>query len=191
MNLIETIAKHLGIEPLKKVDPNIQDTREGGQGHGPMAQAVVPAVMAAIFNKAESGNGLAELVNAREDMQWAPFLFGNSHAPIINRIADYAYSSEHDVHTGIAQVANGFMSWFKAQPGEHSAEDLRRVLDSSKQNISSYLPAGLHVGDAFTRSTLDDTTNKMEGPMSGLMHKIENLFSSNEQPEQKPAATDQ
>lgn len=190
MNLTEIFAGYLGYDALQKVDPNTQDTHDGGVGHGPLPKAVIPAVLAAFFNKA-TGPDLDNLINSDKGKNWPELLFGSNQHAIVQRITDYTGSGEVEVENQISKTAEGFINWFRTQPGEHKAADMRRILDASKQNISSYLPASLHIGDSFNKSTLDDQSNKMEGPVSGLMHKIENLFSSNEQPEQKPASTDQ
>jgi hypothetical protein len=41
-----------------------------------------------------------------------------------------------------------------------------------------YLPGYLQIGQALRDETLDDRTNKMEGPVSGFMHSVEKVFSS-------------
>ena len=35
----------------------------------------------------------------------------------------------------------------------------------------------MNLGDVLNDETLDDKTNKMEGPISNMMHKIENNMS--------------
>ena len=37
--------------------------------------------------------------------------------------------------------------------------------------------AALHLGKLLDNPNMDDRTNKMEGPVSSFMHKIENIFS--------------
>jgi hypothetical protein len=41
-----------------------------------------------------------------------------------------------------------------------------------------YLPAALQIGVLLNDDTLDDATNKMEGPISSLMQKIGAAFSN-------------
>ena len=50
-------------------------------------------------------------------------------------------------------------------------------MNSQRHNILVYLPAALYMGDVLNDEGLDDKTNKMEGPVSNLMHRIENSFS--------------
>ena len=50
-------------------------------------------------------------------------------------------------------------------------------MNGQRHNILVYLPAALSMGDVLDDETLDDKTNKMEGPVSSFMHKIENTLS--------------
>jgi len=45
----------------------------------------------------------------------------------------------------------------------------------------------LQIGKLLNDSTLDDRTNKMEGPISGLMHAIEKKFSDASETVEKSA----
>ena len=54
------------------------------------------------------------------------------------------------------------------------AEKLRSYMNSQRHTILSHLPAVLKIGDTLNEETFDDRTNKMEGPISSFLHKIEN-----------------
>jgi hypothetical protein len=56
-------------------------------------------------------------------------------------------------------------------------EGVRNYMNSQRHNILVYLPAALNIGDVLNDEGLDDKTNKMEGPVSNFMHKIENTLS--------------
>jgi len=47
-------------------------------------------------------------------------------------------------------------------------------MNSQRHTILSHLPAVLKIGDTLNEETFDDRTNKMEGPVSSFLHKIEN-----------------
>jgi hypothetical protein len=53
-------------------------------------------------------------------------------------------------------------------------------MSGQRDNILVFLPGPLQLGEMLHDDTLDDNTNKMEGPVSSLMHKIENIFSEGE-----------
>ena len=58
------------------------------------------------------------------------------------------------------------------------AKSLINFFTNQRTQILTRLPAALNMGELLQDSTIDDQTNKMEGPMSGLMHGIEKIFSS-------------
>ena len=50
-------------------------------------------------------------------------------------------------------------------------------MKGQRHNILLYLPAAMQMGDLLNDDTLDDRTNKMEGPISNFVHTIENKLS--------------
>ena len=60
MNIIETIQKNLGFTPLKKIDPNTQETvgRTAVLGNSALAQAGIPAILIGIYNRLEENPDL-------------------------------------------------------------------------------------------------------------------------------------
>jgi hypothetical protein len=50
-------------------------------------------------------------------------------------------------------------------------------MSDQRHHILVYLPASLQLGELLNDSGMDDQTNKMEGPISNLVHNIENKFS--------------
>ena len=68
-------------------------------------------------------------------------------------------------------------------PAEATPKDVKIFFSNQLKNILPYLPSALHVGDLLDDTTLDDNTNKMEGPISSLMHAIGSAFSTPESKE--------
>ena len=64
---------------------------------------------------------------------------------------------------------------------EESDSAVRQFLIDQRNNILVYLPAELQLGNVLDDNTLDDRTNKMEGPVSGFMHRVENLLSKGDE----------
>ena len=63
-------------------------------------------------------------------------------------------------------------------PGEKpTAEKLRSYMNGQRHNILVYLPPSLQMGDLLNDNAMDDRTNKMEGPISSMMHSRENKLS--------------
>ena len=85
------------------------------------------------------------------------------------------------VKTKLEEVATGFLSIdeYKSNATATNEDDnFKTLLTSQRHEILRYLPGKLKIGDLLNDESLEDNTNKMEGPVSSLMHKIENAFSS-------------
>ena len=59
-----------------------------------------------------------------------------------------------------------------------NAENIQAYFTSQKQSILKRLPEDLQMGELLNDTTVDDRTNKMEGPASGLAQSLSNLFSA-------------
>ena len=70
-------------------------------------------------------------------------------------------------------------------PPDATIKDVKTFFSGQVNNILPYLEPDLHMGDLLNDTTLDDNTNKMEGPMSSLMHSIGSIFSTPETEEDK------
>ena len=55
--------------------------------------------------------------------------------------------------------------------------EVKNFFNDQRNNILLYLPAELKMGELLHDNTLDDNTNKMEGPISSLMQSIGSVFS--------------
>lgn len=56
--------------------------------------------------------------------------------------------------------------------------EVKIFFKSQINNILLYLPPTLHIGELLHDNTLDDNTNKMEGPISSLINRIGDAFST-------------
>jgi len=62
-------------------------------------------------------------------------------------------------------------------PDSASFSDVKTYVANQRNSILMFLPAELQISTLINDNTLDDRTNKMEGPMSNAVHFIEKLFS--------------
>ena len=86
------------------------------------------------------------------------------------------YTKLEDVDAGYLQVIqqSKYTAAFKK---EKFLEDL---LSNERHKILPCLPPGLKTGRLFNDETIDDNTNKMEGPVSSLINKIKDVFSEDD-----------
>ena len=79
-------------------------------------------------------------------------------------------------------IADEAVKLVKAAAGSNPTPDkIKNYMNTQRHNILVYLPAAMNLGDVLNDETLDDKTNKMEGPISNMMHKIENNMSDGDQ----------
>jgi len=179
-NLIEIIRKNLGYNELNKIDPNTQDVQSEVKIHGTdsLAQAAVPAILCGLYNHLQDPNA-ATLILEGDSVNWLDTIFGDKKKEVIDQIADYASTSvtaakqesEHIANEAVRIVRQGI-------PDKTNFNAVQAFVTANKNDTLLYLPASLQLGYLLNNNNLDDRTNKMEGPVSSFMHKIEKQFNS-------------
>jgi hypothetical protein len=76
-------------------------------------------------------------------------------------------------------IANEAVHVVKANlPADAGIKEVKDFFSNQRNDILLYLPAGLKMGELLHDNTLDDDTNKMEGPISSLIKSIGSAFSN-------------
>jgi len=159
-NLVDAIQKNMGYPPLERVDPNSQEIKGAKKMSSAqkLPQAAIPAVLAAMIKYSDSTDGV-NLLTLNENKNWLGTFYGGKEQEAVKKVADYAGVSVDEAQRNMEDI---------------SIEAVRLVRDSQRHTILSHLPAVLKIGDTLNEETFDDRTNKMEGPVSSFLHKIEN-----------------
>ena len=63
-------------------------------------------------------------------------------------------------------------------PAKAGIKDVKVFFNDQRNHLLLYLPAALNMGELLHDPTLDDNTNKMEGPVSNLIKNIGSTFSN-------------
>ena len=92
----------------------------------------------------------------------------------MKKVADYAGVSVDEAQRNMEDISIEAVRLVKDSVKNADAEKLRSYMNSQRHTILSHLPAALKMGDTLNEETFDDRTNKMEGPVSSFLHKIEN-----------------
>ncbi len=171
--------------PLQKIDPNTQDTASAGvqPRADRLMQAVIPSVLTGFYKLTRSKEGAVLFLRGNISTSWAAMLFGDNQPKVVSHIADYSGAEKAEVIRQIETAADGAAALItaNASAGTIPTEDqIILFMKNQRGNILHYLPAALQIGGLLDDSTLDDHTNKMDGPVSGLMHSIEKVFSGEE-----------
>jgi len=178
MNLVETIQQKLGFEPLQKIDPNTQEVAVNTNSEAALAQAAIPSVLIALYKYTLSDEGADDVIREKISTKWVNALFGNNMEMATIKIADYAsVSTQHAYDVMESVAAEAVKQVQQNEAGDEEAAIVKKFMNDQRNTILHYLPASLQIGKLLNDTTLDDRTNKMEGPISGLMHAIEKKFS--------------
>lgn len=179
INLVEVIQQNLGLPELQKIDPNTQEVKklENVSPENYIGQAAIPVVLLGLYKFTGDKNGNAAIVNGTLSSDLLGNIFDKKKDEVIEKVAeyigttnDYAADKMEQIAIEAIQVINENIS------GETSDGAVRRFLINQRNNILVYLPAELQVGNVFDDDTIDDRTNKMEGPISNRMHWLETFF---------------
>ena len=182
MNIVESIAQSLGYSDIQKIDPNTQKVTDDSQSHGTMSlgQAAIPTVLLGIFEKLNQNQNTEWLNKPSSSANWMPAIFVDRTKQVVDRIKEYAQvGTSSDIHD-IEHIASEAVRIVRDNLTGKSDNDVSSYVATNKKDVLLYLPASLDMGKLLKNENLDDRTNKMEGPVSSLMHKLEETFNSSE-----------
>ena len=180
INLLEDIQSKLGYPSLQKIDPNTQEVAEdnGTPDEHRFSQAAIPAVLIALYNYSRSDVGALTILQYSSLTVWTDRIFSDNKEAIIQKIAAYSNYTTENADTKMNSIAAHAVNDIKENLPENAlAHDVKKFLADQRNNILPYLPAALQIGELLHNNTLDDRTNKMEGPVSSMMHAIGGQFS--------------
>jgi hypothetical protein len=176
-NLVEAIQKNLGYQPLKKVDPNtqeIKDAKKMSPGEK-LPQAAIPAVLAAMIKYSDGTDGI-NLLSDNNNKNWLGTIEGGKEQDAIKKVAEYAGVTPDEAKRHMENISSEAVRIVKDLVKTPDSEKLRSFMNSQRHSILSHLPASMKMGDVLNEETFDDRTNKMEGPVSSFLHRIEDIL---------------
>ena len=180
-NIVEQIQKDMGFSPLHKVDPNTQEVKykESAPEAKTFEQAAIPAVLLGLYKYGGTEQGAQEILHGSRSADWLSIFYDENKDETVQKVASYSNSQVEDASSKMEAIASDAVKLIKqAMPSGADYQQVKDYITQQRKNILVYLPAELQLGYLMNDNTLDDRTNKMEGPMSNSMHFIEKLFSS-------------
>ena len=180
-HLTATIQQNLGYAPLKKIDPNTQEVanKAGSSDEHSFGQAAIPSIMTAFYKYVQLDEGAASFLQNKHSNEWINQIFGDQSETAVTSIAAYTRDLDDDPFILMNNIADEVVSVAKQHLSPDAGFiDLRKFFSNERNNILLYLPAGLNMGGLLDDDTLDDQTNKMEGPISSLVNRIGAAFST-------------
>jgi hypothetical protein len=180
-NIVEAVQKNLGYPPLQKVDPNSQEIKHfaGVNVNEKLSQAAITAVLAGLARFVRSDDGADYFIsNAGVDQNWLEIIFAGKQSGAVDKVAQYAGVPSSEALAHMQKIAREAVKLIHESIGNKETRGkINNYMKGQRHNILLYLPAAMQMGDLLNDDTLDDRTNKMEGPISNFMHNIENRLS--------------
>ena len=179
MNIPEQLQQLLNYPVLQVINPNTglpDNTAE----FDALSQSTLITFLAGLYKatRTKEGSFLVQSQESATDLLSSIFA---KEEDITAKIALFTNQTTANVKVKLNEIATGFLS-IKEPIGidtDTSKDDnLKTLLTSQRHEILRYLPGNLKIGNLLNDLSLEDNTNKMEGPVSSLMHKIESIFSS-------------
>jgi hypothetical protein len=181
VNLIKQIQENLGFLPLHKIDPATEQpiSNKGEVAVNNFSQVAIPAVLTGLYRYVQSDEGAAEFLNGDNTTNWVSKIFDDNRKEAIETISAYAKQSNEDPLAKMNAISNEAVKLAKENlAADAGIKEVKLFFSDQRNNILLYLPAELRMGELLHDNTLDDNTNKMEGPISSLMQSIGTAFSN-------------
>ena len=181
VNLIETIQTNLNYPPLQKIDPNTQEVAvdDTKPNEHRFSQSAIPAVLTGLYKYSTTDEGAENILRGNVSTGWVRLVFGDTADEVIQKINSYSFQSSGETKNRMDDIAHEAVRVMKQNiKPDATMMDVKKFFSNQVDTILLFLPEALHMGELLHDNTLDDNTNKMEGPISSLMHKIGSAFSN-------------
>jgi hypothetical protein len=181
LDLLQTVQQNLNFPPLQKIDPNTQEVKldSNTPNEHRFSQAAIPAILTGLYAYSAKDENAETILRGDLSSDWVSKIFGNRKQEVIEKISQYSFYGREELSGGkLNDIATEAVRVTRDQmkPGA-TIKEVKDFLSAQTTNLLPYLPAALHMGELVNEEALDDNTNKMEGPVSSLMHKIGSAFS--------------
>lgn len=182
IDLLKSVQHSMGFPELKKIDPTSDEPVKGHQepNADKLSQIVVPAVLAGIYNLSKSEEGLSLIASYTSVNNWTSNIFGSNKEKLLSNMSGYTSYQTDAIDDKVNEVATIAIKLIRENTQGGNLENMKTFISDQKSNILPYLHPSLQVGNLLDDGTIDDPTQKMEGPVSSLMHSIESAFSTTE-----------
>jgi hypothetical protein len=185
MNIYQRVLEMMGVSPEKTEEsPGSDSNKKKG-----LAETTVAAALTGIYHKACSKQGADEisvfLAHRRKELEepnigiCLTITFGERTEEVVKAIALHTKTERKAGHHKLYEACRcGYLVLADETISDHkNSESITHFMVTQRHHILSRLPDSLQLGKILGDTTLDDKTNKMEGPVSNIMHKLGESFS--------------
>jgi hypothetical protein len=182
INITQAIQQNLGVPELQKIDPNTQEVKrpENISSENYIWQAAIPTVLLGLYKFSGDEKKCNVIINGSPlSSNLLDDIFDTKKEQVIEKVATYTGNTNEYTAEKMEQIASEAVRLINENISKETTDKtVRRFLIDQRNNILPYLPAALQIGNVLGDDTIDDRSNKMEGPMSSHMHWLEKFFPS-------------
>lgn len=179
IDIIHEIKNHLGNAPVPKIDPNTQEPVKEEKGFlNNVESAAIPVALLGFYKNTRNEDDAINVMK-QDDASTLKTLFKEHTDQVIKTVSNHSNADEGEAKTALEKTIAAIKKVVRDNVKDLSGFNIMAFFTNQRTNILKHLPTELHAGELLNDPAMDDRTNKMEGPMSGMMHGIEKIFSSN------------
>ena len=177
IDIIQQIKNQLGNTPVPKIDPNTQEPVKQEKLSPDVESAAIPVVLVGFYKNTRNAEDADKIIKA-SNAETVKTLFKEHTEQVTNAVSEYAGTNSADAKNAIERTVAAVKKVLQDNLKDLNGTTVMNFFTDQRSNILKHLPVELHAGELLNDPAMDDRTNKMEGPMSGMMHTIEKIFSS-------------
>ena len=180
-SLISEIQEDLHLHGLQKIDPNTLEVKKPDEMSYSdfLNQAAIPVVLIGLYKFSRTDEGNLSILSGYSSGNLMSLLFADKKYEVLERVATYTGNNNLDTENRMEAIGQSAVKSIRKHLTDHPTErSVKELLNSHRHEFLSYLPASIQIGKILNDESIDDRTNKMEGPVSDMMHKIGQVFSS-------------
>ncbi len=177
IDIIQQIKNHLGNTAVPKIDPNTQEPQNQQNLSPDVESAAIPVVLIGFYKNTRNAEDADKLINESNE-GIINTLYKEHTDHVIRAVSEYSKTNPDEARNAMDKTVVAIKKVLQENLKDLNGTTVMNFFADQRSNILKHLPAELHAGELLNDSAVDDRTNKMEGPMSGMMHTIEKIFSS-------------
>lgn len=176
-NLVESVQQKLNIDELQKIDPDTGNTIDNGKPVNRFYQLAIPAVLTGLYSFTRLDDKNKDLLKMGSGTVLSA-VFGDYKNTVVSKIANASGTPVPEATEKLEEVGTAAIGVVKENLSENPQDDdVKKFFTGQRHTILSYLDPSLQLGKYMQDDTIDDSTNKMEGPVSNLIQNIGQIFS--------------
>ena len=185
-NMYQQVLQRMG---LLNEGEDVRIDNEAKTKIKPVGESAAAVALAGLYHKACSREGameLASFLQARIRELEKPNIgiclaitFGEQTNEVVAALSIYCHADIKSAHHMLYEACRCSLLVLHEELAGRDirVEDVTQYMVAQRHHILSQLPADIQLGRLLGDTTIDDKTNKMDGPVSNIVHKIGESFS--------------